>query len=39
VFKGESKVFEEEGLADFIKCIKYTDNAPIMTMMDAVKLP
>lgn len=34
VFKAERVIFEEEGLTEFIDLIKYTDNQPIMDLMD-----
>lgn len=34
VFKAERDIFTEEGLTSFIDLIKYTDNQPIMDLMD-----
>lgn len=34
MFKAERVIFEEEGLTEFIDLIKYTDNQPIMDLMD-----
>ena len=34
VFKAERTIFEQEGLAEFLTMIKYTDNMPIIEMLD-----
>jgi myosin heavy subunit len=39
VFKGEELIFREEGLGDHIGLIEFTDNEPIMKIMDANKNP
>ena len=37
MFKGETKIFEEEGLSEFIGLINFSDNSPVMMMMDGVR--
>ena len=34
VFKAEKVIFEEEGLGEFLAMIKFTDNAPIIQVLD-----
>lgn len=34
VFKAEKTIFEQEGLGEFLTMIKYTDNMPIIEMLD-----
>ena len=34
VFKAEKIIFEQEGLGEFLAMIKYTDNLPIINMLD-----
>ena len=38
VFKAEKEIFKEEGLADYITLIDYTDNQPVLDVFDKSKI-
>jgi myosin heavy subunit len=39
VFKAEKDIFEHEGLGEFLTMIKYTDNLPIIELLDKSRDP